>query len=96
MRRTATLLTLPLLLLAACGYTDKEQAFLDDMQKRGTSIELNDPAGKLEQGNATCDVLRDTKPEERAGARFFMQQPSRFGYGIVQAATTHLCPEFKG
>ncbi|MDN5854370.1 MAG: DUF732 domain-containing protein [Actinomycetia bacterium] len=84
-----------MLATSGCGYSPAEQAFLDDMQERGAMIELRDPDGKLELGHATCEVLRDTKPEERSAARYLMQQRSQFGYGIVAAATTHLCPEFK-
>ena len=97
MRRTFLIpATLALTVLAGCGgYTDAEQRFLDEMKQRSPLIEPVGLDKDLVAGHTTCEVLADVKPAERASARYFLQQPSQFGYGVVSAATTHLCPELK-
>jgi hypothetical protein len=87
------------LLATACGAsrTPAEERFIAEMADKSTQVELSDSqiSKYLDNGHATCEVLEGTKPKDRPGAKYFMQQPSRFGYGVVNAATTHLCPELK-
>lgn len=94
MRRAAATLLL-LLAVTGCGYSAAETAYLNDMQDRTASIELDDPGATLTEGQAVCAALADTKPGRRGEVRFLLQQPSAYGYGVVHAAMDHLCPELK-
>lgn len=85
-------------LVGGCGSrTPAEEKFLAAMAQSSTQIELSDSQKSkyLADGHATCDVLEGTKPKDRAGSKFLLQQPGLYGYGVVDAATTHLCPELK-
>lgn len=84
-------------LATGCGgsRTPAEDAFLAQMAEKSTQVELSDSqrAKYLDNGHAACDVLEGTKPKDRAGAKFLLQQPNLYGYGVVDAALTHLCPQ---
>jgi len=77
--------------------TPAEEKFLAAMAATSTQTQLSDSQKSkyLADGHATCDVLEGTKPKDRAGAKYLMQQPGQYGYGVVNAAITHLCPELK-
>lgn len=97
MRRLLAVLPLSLIVLAACGgptRTAAEDAYLTDLKANGSTIELSDPDGKLEQGHLACDSLSDFKPgSDRAFAKDQLQQRPDFGYLIVTTAIRDLCPE---
>lgn len=94
MRSTVAALTLPLLVLAGCGGTSPaEEAFLAELQEAGPTIELTDPDGDLSQGREVCQVLEDTKPDERYTALAILDQQMGFSFTVISAAQTHLCPE---
>lgn len=69
-----------------------ETAYLDELQQRGSTIQIADPSGEVKTGHDICAILGDFKPEQRTVSAYLLQQ---HGYNRVNitAATAHLCPE---
>jgi hypothetical protein len=94
MRRSTLATPLLLLTLTGCGgHTPAEQAYLAELQERGSLIELPDPDRDLTIGHDACDALADFKPEERELSAFLLEQHRPFTRMHVTAAVKHLCPE---
>lgn len=93
MRRT--LAALPLLLaLAGCGgNTPAEDAYLAELQERGSQVKVDDPDEKLADGHAACDMLVDTKPADRERFAYLLERQRPFTPLTVSAAVRHLCPD---
>lgn len=86
---------LAVLVSGCASRTPAEDKFLAAMAESSTQIKISDSQQSkyLADGHVACEVLKDTKPGDRAGAKFLLQQPGVYGYGVVDAAVTHLCPE---
>lgn len=93
MRRTVALALLALVLAGCGGRSPAEEAFLAELLERGSTIELTDPDGDLRQGREVCEVLADTKPEDRYTATAILNQRMGYSFAVVSGAQDHLCPE---
>lgn len=98
MRRAAlVILAACAALLSACGgNTAQEDAYLADLQRSSSQIELADPGTDVDMGHEICDLLKGTKPADRYTMMAVAAENPPYNAHIVLAATEHLCPEYKG
>lgn len=82
-------------LASGCGksHTAAEQAYLDELQAKGSEITLSDPEGKLEAGHGLCDSLAKVKPEDRTFYVSGFKNSPQLGYTLTGAALSKLCPD---
>ncbi|AEA27941.1 hypothetical protein Psed_5816 [Pseudonocardia dioxanivorans CB1190] len=94
MRRVLLVLVAALapLVLAGCSNTPAEDAFLAQVQRDGSEIELSDPGKHLEQGHALCDGAAKLKTADR-DTIMYMTARQMGWLTDYYAAKAHLCPE---
>jgi hypothetical protein len=63
------------------------------MQQEGSSIEVTNPSGEIDTGNAVCSELRNTKLPDRGITVALMEQDRIASRINIIAALHHLCPD---
>jgi len=93
MHRAAFVSLVVVLVIAGCGNTPAEDAFLAELQDRGSVIKIENLSRQIQIGHAACDELSNTKLADRDLTRYLLSKQSPFTRLNVDAALHHLCPE---